>query len=216
MGCQKAVAKDLLANIPSTVDAQPAPSQPKPKKMIKKAQPKVIQYAHSFSMQSFETREVTGLQKTNKNLQSKIKTLADQAEAAVKAKDVAEEKAKAADTIKKVLEAQRKEDEGKTAEAQKELQDAFATNDAELKAANQKGYNEGVADVTVDYEKQGEEVLKDVPLEKASWNVPLADKSLDQTLQKIDAELAAEKAAEMSSQQSSEFQTYPPQDAEES
>ncbi|CAL5418691.1 unnamed protein product [Camellia sinensis] len=41
MGRQKAIAKDLLANIPDSVDAQPAPTQPKPKqKRIKKAQPK--------------------------------------------------------------------------------------------------------------------------------------------------------------------------------
>ncbi|CAL5347954.1 unnamed protein product [Camellia sinensis] len=44
MGRQKAVAKDLLANIPSTIDAQPEPTQPpKPKqKRLKKAQPKAM------------------------------------------------------------------------------------------------------------------------------------------------------------------------------
>lgn len=76
-------------------------------------------------MQSFEarkaladkTREASGLQKTNKSLQSKLKTLADQAEAAVKAKDVAEEKAGTAEAINKVLEAEKKEAEEKTAEA---------------------------------------------------------------------------------------------------
>ncbi|XP_028124115.1 uncharacterized protein LOC114321173 [Camellia sinensis] len=230
-------------------------------------------------MQSFETkkaladktREATSLQKTNRNLQSKMKTLADQAEAAVKAKDVAEEKAEATDAIKKVLEAQRKEAEEKTTEAQKELQDTLATKDAELKAADEKGYNKGVADVTADYEKQvkleipddsllrntdvlplpfpstpsqsdddfepeeealvrkskeaagtkspaqneqaldltqdeeGEEVPIDAAPEKATSDVPIADKSLGQALQEIDAELAAKKAAEMSSQQSSEL-----------
>ncbi|XP_028083958.1 glutathione reductase, chloroplastic/mitochondrial-like, partial [Camellia sinensis] len=113
-------------------------------------------------MQSFETRkaladktrEVASLQKTNKRVKAKMKTLADQAEAAVKAKDDAEEKADAAEAINKVLEAQKKEVEEKTIEAQKELQDALATKDAELKAVDEKAYNEGVADVTVDYEKQ--------------------------------------------------------------
>ena len=179
------------------------------------------------------------------------------------------------------------------------MQDALATKDAELKATDQNGYNERVADVTTDYKKQvkqacnkgftlgwmaylkkleipedsplknydvlplpfpsilsqsdddsesekealvrkskeaigtksptlneqvldltqdkeGEEVPKEVTTEKASSDVPLADKSLDQTLNEIDAELVAEKVAEMSSQQSSELQTQPPQDAEES
>ena len=54
--------------------------------------------------------------------------MADQAEAAVKAKDVAEEKTAAAEAINTVLAAQTLE-------------------------ADEKGYNEGVADVTADYEK---------------------------------------------------------------
>ena len=57
--------------------------------------------------------------------------------------------------------------------------------------------NEQVLDSTQD--EEGEEVPKDATPEKASSDVPLADKSLDQTLQEIDAELAAEKAVEMSS-----------------
>ncbi|XP_028062968.1 uncharacterized protein LOC114266278 [Camellia sinensis] len=166
-------------------------------------------HAHSFSMQSFEirkaladkTREVASLQKASKKTEAKMKTLADQAEAAVKAKDVAEEKADVAEAINKALEAQRKEAKEKTVEAQKELQDALATKAVEVKVADEKAYAEGVADVMADYEKQeGEEVPKDATLEKASWDVPLADKSLDQTLQEIDAKLATEKAAEMSSQ----------------
>ena len=60
------------------------------------------------------------------------------------------------------------------------------------------------------------EVSKDAPPEKETSDAPIADKSLDQTLQEIDAELAAERAAEMSSQLSSELQTQPAIDAEES
>ncbi|XP_028126575.1 myosin-7-like [Camellia sinensis] len=188
---------------------------------------RAIQHAHSFSIQSFENREklaekkreVSTLQKTNKNLQSKMKTLENQAEDAIKAQQDVEEKADAAEAINKVLQAQLKEDEDKMAEAQKELQDALVTKEAEVKAADEKGYNEGVADVTADYEKQvkqacnkdeeDEEVTKDAAPEKASSDMPPADKSLDETLQEIDAELAAEKVAEMSSQQSFGVQMQP-------
>ncbi|XP_028081875.1 dynactin subunit 1-like [Camellia sinensis] len=214
MGRQRAVAKDLLASIPSTVDAQPTQTQPPPKqKRIKKAQPKAkaIQHAHSFSVQSFENwerlaemkREVSSLQKANKSLQSKMKKLEDQAEAAIKAQTDAEEKTDSAEAIKKVLEVEKKDAEEKIAQAQKELQDALATKEAEVKAADEKGYNEEVTDVTADYEKQVkqvEEVPKEATPEEASLDVPLTEKSLDQALQEIDAELTAEKVAEMSSQ----------------
>ncbi|XP_028073196.1 uncharacterized protein LOC114275364 [Camellia sinensis] len=99
-------------------------------------------------------REVTGLKKTFKKAEAKIKTLADQAEAAIKAKDEAEEKADAAEAIKKVLKTQKKEAEEKMAEAQKELQDALGTKDAEIKAIDEKAYAEEVADVTTDYKSQ--------------------------------------------------------------
>ncbi|XP_028117239.1 uncharacterized protein LOC114314904 [Camellia sinensis] len=148
-----------------------------------------------------------------------MNTLEDQAEAAIKAKDVAEEKASAAEATNKVLQAQLKEAEDKTAKAQKNLEDALANKEAEIKAADEKAYAEGMADVTADYEKQvkqGDEVPKDATAEKASIDVPLADKSLDETLQEIDVELVAEKAAEVSSQQSSELQTQPTATAEES
>ncbi|XP_028116642.1 KNR4/SMI1 homolog [Camellia sinensis] len=146
-----------------------------------------------------------------------MKTLSDQAASAVKAKDVAEEKAEAAKAIKKVLEAEKKEAKEKMTQAQKELQDALATKAAEVKAADEKPYAEGVADVTTDYEKQdSEEVPNDITPKKASSYVPLADKSLDQIVQEIDAELATEKPTEMSSQQSSELQTQSTGVAEES
>ncbi|XP_028052732.1 unconventional myosin-XVIIIa-like [Camellia sinensis] len=210
MGRQKPVAKDLLANISSSVDAQPAPTQhPKLKqKRIKKAQPKAtvtqidsedtllisklaesekttsipekrsaetqpsestrskrpnhLGHAHSFSLQSFENRKeladkkrvVSSLQKTNKSLQSKMKTLEDQAEAAIKTQNDAEENTESAEAIRKVLEVPKREAKEKMSQAQKELQDALATKEAEVKAADEKGYNEGVADVMADYEKQ--------------------------------------------------------------
>ncbi|XP_028086716.1 stress response protein NST1-like [Camellia sinensis] len=78
----------------------------------------------------------------------------DQVEAAIKAKNDAEEKVGAAEAINKVLQTQLKEVKDKMAEAQRELQDAMATKEAEIKAVDEKGYNKGVADVTADYEKQ--------------------------------------------------------------
>ncbi|KAF5933004.1 hypothetical protein HYC85_029175 [Camellia sinensis] len=94
-----------------------------------------------------------------------------------------------------------------------------AQNDAEEKAesveaikkeaagAKSPTQNEQVLDLTQD--EEDEEVSKDAILEKASSDVPPANKSIDETLQEIDAELAAEKVAEMSSQQSFEVQTQP-------
>ncbi|GMP73047.1 hypothetical protein CsSME_00030905 [Camellia sinensis var. sinensis] len=121
-----------------------------------------IQHAHSFSMQAFEVRkeladkmrEVAGLQKALKKVKAKMKTLVDQAETAVKAKHEAEEKADAVEAIAKVLTAEKKEAETKMAEAQKELKDALATKAAKIKAADEKVFNEGVADVTADYKSQ--------------------------------------------------------------
>ncbi|XP_028126570.1 microtubule-associated protein futsch-like [Camellia sinensis] len=380
MGHKKAVVENLLADIPDSVDAQPAQTQPQPKskpKRLKKAQPKAtvtqidtegtfpisklaesektpsaaekrpaeaqpsestkskrlrsssattsrplkhdspwappitiddkpvkasdnandiehsvqaIQHTHSFSMQSFETRkeladktrEAASLQRAAKKTEAKMKTLSDQAEEAIKAEDEAEEKADAAEAIAIVLTAKKKEAEAKMAEAQKELQHALATKEAEIKAADERAYAEGAADVKEDYKKQVKQLdaLEDSPLknvdvlslpfpptpsqskdnskseeealvrkpkeavaaksptpnkqvldlthdedgevskdtipDKATSDVPIADKSLDQTLQEIDVELATERAAEMSSQQSSELQTQPPKDAEES
>ena len=83
-----------------------------------------------------------------------MKNLEDQAKAAIKAQNDAEEKADSAEATKKVLEVEKREAEEKTAQAQKELQEALAMKDAALKAADEKGYNKGVTDVTADYEKQ--------------------------------------------------------------
>ncbi|XP_028077674.1 uncharacterized protein CG45076-like [Camellia sinensis] len=250
MGRKKAVVEDLLADILDTVNAQPAQSQPQPKskpKRLKNAQPKAtaIQHTHSFSMQAFEMwkeladkiREVAGLQKTIKKAEAKMKTLLDQADAAKKAQDEAEKKIDATEAIAKVLTAEKKEAEAKMAEAQKELQHALATTEAEIKATDEKdsplkntddlplpfpptpsqsendseseeetlvrknkeavgaqfpSLNEQVVDLSQDEEG---EVSKDATPEKATSDTPIAGKSLDQTLQEIDAELTAERAA---------------------
>ncbi|GMP33336.1 hypothetical protein CsSME_00006704 [Camellia sinensis var. sinensis] len=121
-----------------------------------------IQHAHTLSMQAFENRqrladikrEVSALKKENKSLESKMKKLEDQAEAATKAQSLAEEKAESAEAIKKVAEAEKKEAEDKKAQAEKELQDALSTKDAEIKAADEKAYTQGMADVTEEYKLQ--------------------------------------------------------------
>lgn len=73
----------------------------------------------------------------------KNEKLEDQAEAAIKAQNDAEEKAESVEAIKKVLEAQKREAEDKMAEAQRELQDALATKETEVKAANEKATMKG-------------------------------------------------------------------------
>ncbi|XP_028113937.1 uncharacterized protein LOC114311974 [Camellia sinensis] len=121
-----------------------------------------IQHAHSFSMQSFENRErlvemkreFPSLQKTNKGLQAKMKKMEDQAEAVIKAQNNAEEKAEAAEAIRKVDESQKREAEERMVQAEKELQEALATKDAEIKEADEKAYTPGMADVTEAYELQ--------------------------------------------------------------
>ncbi|XP_028104655.1 uncharacterized protein LOC114303706 [Camellia sinensis] len=195
MGRKKAVADDLLADIPNTVNAQPSPSQsqPKPKpKRLEKAQPKATvtqidtedtfpiskitkaeksasavekrpaEHGHFFVMQAFnikkelanKTKEVVGLQKAINKAEAKMKTLMKQAEEAKKAQKEADERTGAAEAIAKVFEGEKKEAEGKTADAQAELITALATKDAEIKAADKKAYAEGVADVKEDYKRQ--------------------------------------------------------------
>ncbi|XP_028075197.1 enolase-phosphatase E1-like [Camellia sinensis] len=71
--------------------------------------------------------------------------------------------------------------------------------------------NKQVVDLSQDEE---DEVSKGASAEKTSFEVPIAEKSLNKTLKEIDAELAADKAAEKSSQMSFEPQTQPANDAE--
>ena len=52
--------------------------------------------------------------------------------------------------------------------------------------------------------EEDEEVVKEATPEQASFDIPPTDKSLDQTLAEIDAEIVAEKAAEVVLQESAE------------
>ncbi|XP_028070061.1 otolith matrix protein OMM-64-like [Camellia sinensis] len=69
-----------------------------------------------------------------------MKKLEDQAEAATKAQQIAEEKAESAEAIRKVTEAENEEFKSKMAQAEKELQKALATKKAEIKEADEKAY----------------------------------------------------------------------------
>ncbi|KAF5931780.1 hypothetical protein HYC85_027951 [Camellia sinensis] len=62
-----------------------------------------------------------------------MKKLEDQAEAAIKAQTNAEEKAEAAEAIRKMAESQKREAEEKMVQAEKELQQTLATKEAEIK-----------------------------------------------------------------------------------
>ena len=78
-----------------------------------------VQHAHSLPIQAFENREklvavkreFSALKRANKSRQSKMKKLEDQAEAAIKAQQNAEEKAESAEVIRKVVESQKKDAE---------------------------------------------------------------------------------------------------------
>ncbi|XP_028112814.1 uncharacterized protein LOC114310916 [Camellia sinensis] len=183
-----------------------------------------IQHAYSFAMQAEEmkkelvhkTKEAAGLLKSLNKAEAKMKALIDQAKTAKQAQDEAEEKAGAAEATAEVLKAEKKEAEAKTAKAQAELRATLATKDAEIKAEDDKAYAKGVADVLEEYKKQDEEdeVSKGAPPKKTTSEVPIAEKSLNQTLQEIDAKLEAEKAAEKIFQLSFGAVTQPATDAE--
>ncbi|XP_028124406.1 uncharacterized abhydrolase domain-containing protein DDB_G0269086-like [Camellia sinensis] len=113
-------------------------------------------------------REASSLRKEIKSLESKMKRLEDQAEAATKAQQMAEEKAESAKAVKKVAEAEKKEAEVKKAQAEKELQQALATKEAEVKEADEKAYAQGMADVAEDYKLQVRQL--DLPVDSPLRN----------------------------------------------
>ncbi|XP_028075768.1 uncharacterized abhydrolase domain-containing protein DDB_G0269086-like [Camellia sinensis] len=142
-----------------------------------------IQHAHSFSMQSFENRqrlvdmkrEASSMKREIKSLEAKMKKLEDQAEAATKAQTLALEKAEAAEAVRKVAEAEKREAEAGKAQAEKELQQALATKEAEVKEADEKAYaQERSVESTIaeiDAEIEAEKVAEEIPPE--SFEVPV-------------------------------------------
>ncbi|XP_028078571.1 uncharacterized abhydrolase domain-containing protein DDB_G0269086-like [Camellia sinensis] len=141
-----------------------------------------IQHAHSFSMQSFENRqrlvdmkrEATSMKRELRALEVKMKKLEDQAEAATKNETLALEKAEAAEAVKKVAEAEKREAEAQKVQAQKELQQALATKEAEVREADEKAYAQGMADVAEEYKLQVRQKLDlpaDSPLRQVDANL---------------------------------------------
>ncbi|XP_028081305.1 uncharacterized protein LOC114282759 [Camellia sinensis] len=184
-----------------------------------------IQHAHSFSMQSFENRQIL-------------------AEAATKNQTLALEKAEAAEAVKKVAEAEKREAEAHKVQAQKELQQALATKEAEVKEADEKAYAQGMADVAEDYklqvrqgaaeakslppaeqvmdltlDEEGDKVER-APEETAAGQLPsnllLIERSVESTIAEIDAEIQAEKVAEEIPPESSEVPVTAVADVQES
>ncbi|XP_028056771.1 uncharacterized protein LOC114260781 [Camellia sinensis] len=145
-----------------------------------------------------KTKEAAGLLKTINKAEAKMKTLINQAKAAKQAPDEADERARAAEAVAEVLKVEKKDAEAKMIEAQAELRDAMATKTAEIKVSDEKAYAEGAVDVREDYKKQDVEgeVSKGASPQKTISEVPIAEKSIDQTLREIDAKVEAEKAAE--------------------
>ncbi|XP_028075022.1 uncharacterized protein LOC114277328 [Camellia sinensis] len=159
-----------------------------------------IQHAYSFAMQAFDikkelvnkTKEADSLLKTVNKAEAKMKTLMDQAKAAKKAQDEADERAGAAKAIAKVLEAEKKEAEAKTAEAQAELIAALAAKDAEIKTADEKAYAERATDIKEDYKKQELAVPEDSALKNASNLVLPFPPSPSQSEDEVESEEEAE------------------------
>ncbi|XP_028071931.1 uncharacterized protein LOC114274236 [Camellia sinensis] len=91
--------------------------------------------------------------------------------------------------------------------------DALVRKAKEVTASKSLPSTEQVLDLTQD--EEGDVVVKETTPEQASSDVPVADKSIDESLAQIDAELAMEKAAEMALPESSEVQTQVAVDADE-
>ncbi|XP_028121951.1 uncharacterized protein LOC114319152 [Camellia sinensis] len=75
--------------------------------------------------------------------------------------------------------------------------------------------NQDVGESESEDDKEGDGVVKETTPEQASSDIPVADKSIDETLAQIDAEIAEEKAAEVALLEPSEVQTQVAVDADE-
>ncbi|XP_028123335.1 uncharacterized protein LOC114320395 [Camellia sinensis] len=178
-----------------------------------KSSPSAIQHAHFFTMQAFDikkeltrkTKEVAGLLKTINKAEAKMKTLIDQTNTSKQAQDEAKERAGVVVAIVEVLRAEKIEVEEKIAEAQAKLIADLATKDAEIKAADEKAYAERAADVREDYKKQVKKACNkdeedEVQKTTSEVEVETSNKSLDDMLREIDAEVQAEKSARLSAE----------------
>lgn len=89
-----------------------------------------------------KTQEVTGFLSSLNNVEAKIKVLLDQAKAAKRVQDQAEEGAETAEAITEVLKSEIKDAEAKIVEVKKKLQEALATKEVEIKATDKKAFSE--------------------------------------------------------------------------
>ncbi|XP_028108114.1 methyl-CpG-binding domain-containing protein 10-like [Camellia sinensis] len=133
-----------------------------------------------------------------------MKKLEDQAEAATKAQQMAEEKVESTEAIKKVAEAEKREAEVKKAQAEKELQQALVTKDAEIKAADEEAYVQGMADVTEEYKLQDEdkdddEALVRKPKDASETKSPPQDDQVLDLTHEEDEEVIKETTPEQAS-----------------
>ncbi|XP_028070174.1 uncharacterized abhydrolase domain-containing protein DDB_G0269086-like [Camellia sinensis] len=129
-------------------------------------------------------------QREIRTLEAKMKKLEDQAEAATKNQTLALEKAEAAEAVKKVAEAEKREAEAQKVQAQKELQQALATKEAEVKEADEKAYAQGMADVAEDYKLQLD-LPADSALRQADANLlpfPPPSQTEDESETEVEAE----------------------------
>ncbi|XP_028065624.1 uncharacterized protein LOC114268625 [Camellia sinensis] len=220
------------------------------------ALPMAIQHAHSYAVKTEmmrkglarKTKEVAKLLSSLHHAGANNQALLDQAEASKVTQDLAEEKAKTANDEAETARADLEAAKGKAADLEAKLQEALASKEAEVNAADEKAFEEGQTAVRDQYKQQepnvsGDEADEDdaedggvdeVEEEAATdpksptlneqidltqdeeddlvskgispkptsseAEVQCTERSLDQTLQKIDAEIVTEKNATPPSQ----------------
>ncbi|XP_028082077.1 uncharacterized protein LOC114283465 [Camellia sinensis] len=121
-----------------------------------------IQQVHSLAVKTDEfkkeltkkTKEVAKLLAPLNKAEARIEDLLDKAKATELALKTVEDRAEVVENVIKVAQTEAKEAKEKETEAQTELQTALATKEVEIKAADEKAYTKGAADVRDEYKKQ--------------------------------------------------------------
>ncbi|XP_028087291.1 uncharacterized protein LOC114287992 [Camellia sinensis] len=117
-----------------------------------------IQHVHSFATKAeafkeelvHKTKEVAGFLTSLNNVEAKMKLLLDQAKVAKQAQDQTEEKVEAVEAVADVFRAEAKEFEAKISKVEANL----ATKAPKIKAADEKAYAKGQADMRDAYKEQ--------------------------------------------------------------
>ncbi|XP_028113948.1 uncharacterized protein LOC114311989 [Camellia sinensis] len=158
-----------------------------------------IQHAHSLSMQAFETGEkLADMRREKLNLSDNSPLR--QADAIPLPFPPLPPPSQAED-----------ESESESEDEDKDDDEALVKKPKDVSETKSPPHEDQVLDLT---HEEDAEVIKETTPEQASSDVPPVDRSLDQTLAEIDAELAAEKIAEVVPPESSEVPAYPAVDAE--